>query len=186
MKRALRMALVVFVFYILQTSVFTSLRIDTIQPDIMAVMLACLTAYTGPYGTFCAGAVTGLLMDTFVGHVMALYIVLYPLMGVAAAQLRLMLDRFAARIFKKHFRSGRHYAEAGIVCAVIVLFREAIFITYMFLNGMEVSYLHVLRALTCVIYSMVLVIPGDWLVKRLLHGKPKRHTDEDETTSAQN
>ena len=178
MKRALRMALVVFVFYLLQTSVFTSLRIDTIQPYLMAVMLACLTTYTGQYGAFCAGAVSGLLIDTFVGHVMALYIVLYPLMGVAAAQLRFVLDRFARNLFKKRFRSGRRFAEAMVICLVIVFFREAIFLTYMFLNGVDVTYLHALRVLTCMIYSAILVIPGDWLVKRLLYGKPKRNNEE--------
>lgn len=184
MKRTLRMALTVFVFYILQTSVFTTLRIPVTQPDVMAVMLACLTMYTGHYGGFCAGAFTGILMDTFVGQVMALYIVLYPLMGISAVQIRVILENIRERIFKDHFRKSAHWAETVVVCLVIVLFREFIFVIYMFLNGVEVTYMHVLRILTCAAYSAVLTVPGDWLVRRLLYGKPGAREAADESAQS--
>lgn len=178
MKRALRMALVVFVFYILQTSVFTSLRLSTTQPDVMSVMLACLTAYTGYYGAFCAGAMTGLMMDTFVGHIVGLYIVLYPLMAFAAVPLRERMDPLVRRIFRKRLKFGRKYVKSLILCLLMVAFREAIFTIYMFLNGVDLNYTHLLRGVSCVLFSIALVIPCDWLVKRLLLGKPKRPEEE--------
>lgn len=178
MKRALRMALLVFVFYILQTSVFTSLRISTIQPDVMSVMLVCLTVYTGHYGAFCAGAFTGILMDTFVGQVTALYVVLYPIMAIGAVRSRMLLERIRMRMFKGRFLKSARRIETMIVCLIIVAFREGIFATYMFLNGVDLMYTHALRIIGCAVYSAILTIPGDWLVRRLLYGKPKEEKDE--------
>ena len=178
MKRTLKMALMVLVFYILQTSVFTTLRVSMIQPDLMAVMLACLTVYTGYYGGFCAGAMAGILMDTFVGHVMALQIVLYTLMGIGGVQIRVILENIREHFFKDRFRKHAHWVETVIVCLIIVIVREGTFLMYMFLNGVDVTYIHFLRIATCAVYSAVLTIPGDWMVRRLLYGKPKAEDDE--------
>jgi rod shape-determining protein MreD len=177
MKRALRMALTVLVFYVLQTSVFTSLRVSVIQPDMMAVLLACLSAYTGTYGTFCAGAVSGLLLDTFVGHVMGLYVVLYPLMGYVCAKIRGRTNRMVEVLFRRHWKAGRHLIVHMLICLLIVAFRETIFVTYMFLNGVDVTYLHVFRIVACMLASALMTIPADWLVRRLLQGKKRTQAE---------
>lgn len=179
MKRALRMALVVFVFYILQTSVFTSFRISSIQPDMLAVMLSCITAFTGTYGAFCAGCVSGILLDTFVGHVMGLYIVLYPLMGFSAAKMRVGFEGIAEKILKKHLKHWQRYLIHFVICLIIVALREVIFVTYMFLNGVDITYGHVLRVLTCMIYSAVMTVPADWLIHTMLYGRKKRVQSSD-------
>lgn len=178
MKRAVRMALVVFISFILQTSVFTSSRISMIQPDVLAVMLSCLSAHTGTYGGFCAGAASGLLMDTTVGQVLALYVVLYPLMGYISAKIRPALDRVAEKIFKKRFLAWRRLFGNLFICLLLVSMRETVFMTYMFLNGVEVTSMHIWRIVQCLLYSMVLTIPADFIIDRFLNGRKIRVEDE--------
>lgn len=162
------MALTVFVFYLLHTSVFTTLRLSVTQPDMLAVMLACISCYTGTFGGFCAGAVSGILLDAMVGNVMGLYIVLYPLMGYGAAKMRSALNVLARKLFRKRLKAWRRLIVSMVICLLIVALRETIFVTYMFLNGVELGFSHVLRVLTCMFYSAVMILPSDWLIRRLL------------------
>ena len=59
MSKFLRMTAVVYLSYIIQTSVFRYLAIANVQPDILACALAALVFYGGTYEGFCAGAAFG-------------------------------------------------------------------------------------------------------------------------------
>lgn len=177
MKRIGKLFIVVFVAFILQTSVFTKLRMSSTQPDILSVMLACLSAFTGTYGSFCAGSISGLLMNASVGHVMALYIVLYPLMGYGSAKMRPAFTFVFKRLLKGKIAFTLKYVVNIVICILIVALRESVFVVYMFLNGVEISYLHIIRVLQCIVYSAVLTIPAYLIIQRFLSSKNVKSED---------
>ena len=159
MAKFIRMAAVTYLAYILQTTAFRYIPIAGIEPDVLAAALAALVYYGGTYEGFCVGAVFGLLMDTAVGQVAGLYLVLYPLMGYVAARMyKGIAPRFIEAASQKH-RTGRKLLLSIVICISITAIREVVFLVYTYLNGVDLTMRHVGRVLLCLAYSGVVVLP---------------------------
>ncbi|WP_102411511.1 rod shape-determining protein MreD [Beduinella massiliensis] len=158
MSKFLRMTAVVYLSYIIQTSVFRYLAIANVQPDILACALAALVFYGGTYEGFCAGAAFGLLMDTAVGQVAGLYMILYPLMGYVAARMRMGFEPMLVEKAAPKRRAGRKLLLSIVICMAITLMRESVFMIYTYLNGVDLTMRHAGRVLLCTVYSGVVCV----------------------------
>lgn len=174
MSRALRLLLAAVVACVLQTTLVQYIRIAGVAPDLMIVMLVLLTSYTGAYGGFCTGSVMALLYDASVGYVLAINLISYTFIGYIAPLMR--------RFFDEKMRKLKHKSDLvmTLICFILVLMREVLYIGYLFLIGSEQSLVTIMRALLCAGYSALLVTPGMFLIRPLMtkHIRKRRKKDD--------
>lgn len=169
MSKFLRMAAAVYISFIIQTSVFKYFAIANVQPDILACAIAGLVFFGGTYEGFCVGAVFGLLMDTAVGQVAGLYMILYPLMGYIAARMRMGLEPVMIEKAAPKRRAGRKVLLSIVICMAVTSLREVVFMVYTYLNGVDLTMRHVARVILCVVYTGAVGILIFRMVDAIMH-----------------
>ena len=163
MSRAIRIVITVILACICQTDLVRYIRIATIAPDMLTVFLVLLTGYTGAYGGFCAGSLLAML-------------VCYTFIGWASPMLRRAMNVKLRKV--KH----KSYLELMLICFFLTLMREIVYIGYLFLIGAEQSMVTILRALLCAAYSSAMILPGSFVVHKIMSIHPfKRKQGEDLT-----
>ena len=167
MSRAIRIVITVILACICQTDLVKYIRIATIAPDMLTVFLVLLTGYTGAYGGFCAGSLLAMLYDASVGYVLAINLVCYTLLR---------------RAMNVKLRKVKHksYLELMLICFFLTLMREIVYIGYLFLIGAEQSMVTILRALLCAAYSSAMILPGSFVVHKIMSVHPfkRKHGDD--------
>lgn len=162
---------------ICQTTLSQYIRIAGVAPDMLIVVLVALSSYTGAYGGFCTGALTSMLYDASVGYVLAINMVAYTFIGWAAPMLRGFLNRKLKKL--KH----KSVLVMMLICFFLTLMREVLYIGYLFLIGSEQSLITLVRALLCSGYSALMVLPGIYLLSKVMHWHlpmKKKHSDLNE------
>ena len=165
MSRVLKLVFVAIFACVFQTNLSQYMRIASIAPDMLCVFLVLLTSYTGAYGGFCVGSVMAMLYDASVGYVLAVNLVGYTFIGWAAPMLRAFLN---AKLKKLKHKS---YLVMMIICFFLTLMREIVYIGYLFLIGAEQSIVTLVRAVFCAGYSSLLIIPGVYVMKKIMNWK---------------
>ena len=169
MSRAIRIVITVILACICQTDLVKYIRIATIAPDMLTVFLVLLTGYTGAYGGFCAGSLLAMLYD-----VLAINLVCYTFIGWASPMLRRAMNVKLRKV--KH----KSYLELMLICFFLTLMREIVYIGYLFLIGAEQSMATILRALLCAAYSSAMILPGSFVVHKIMSVHPfkRKHGDD--------
>ena len=88
------------------------------------------------------------------------------------------------RAMNVKLRKVKHksYLELMLICFFLTLMREIVYIGYLFLIGAEQSMVTILRALLCAAYSSVMILPGSFVVHKIMSIHPfKRKQGEDLT-----
>ena len=76
----------------------------------------------------------------------------------------------------------KSYLELMLICFFLTLMREIVYIGYLFLIGAEQSMVTILRALLCAAYSSAMILPGSFVVHKIMSIHPfKRKQGEDLT-----
>lgn len=162
MTKVLKLCFVAILACVCQTNLSQYIRIAGVAPDMLIVFLVLLTSYTGAYGGFCTGALTAMLYDASVGYVLAINLVAYTFIGWAAPMLRGFLDTKLSKL--KH----KSILVMMLICFFLTLMREVLYIGYLFLIGAEQSLMTLVRALLCCGYSALLILPGSFVVARIM------------------
>lgn len=162
MTKVLKLCFVAILACVCQTNLSQYIRIAGVAPDMLIVFLVLLTSYTGAYGGFCTGALTAMLYDASVGYVLAINLVAYTFIGWAAPMLRGFLDMKLSKL--KH----KSILVMMLICFFLTLMREVLYIGYLFLIGAEQSLMTLVRALLCCGYSALLILPGSFVVARIM------------------
>jgi len=181
MSLTIKLILAAIAACICQTNLVGYIRIAGVAPDMLIVFLVLLTSYTGAYGGFCTGALVSMLYDASVGYVLAINMVAYTFIGWAAPMMR--------AVFNKKLKKLKHksYLVMMLICFILTLMREVLYIGYLFLIGSEQSMITVVRAVLCCAYSALMILPAALLVRRIMRlriGFRRIHTDLKEESSA--
>ena len=78
LKKGGKALLLTVLAYLLQVCVMQHLAIGGIIPSMLFAMLAILIVSCGKKYAFCASCITGMLMESMVSNVAALYVIAYP------------------------------------------------------------------------------------------------------------
>ena len=81
MKRAITVGILIFVCFLLQSSVFTRLELGGITPNLLIVLTASFGFMRGEKSGLIIGFICGLLMDIFFAEYMGLYALVYMYIG---------------------------------------------------------------------------------------------------------
>lgn len=165
MSRMLKLVFVAILACVFQTNLSQYMRIASVAPDMLIVFLVLLTSYTGAYGGFCTGSVMAMLYDASVGYVLAINLVGYTFIGWAAPMMRGFLNTKLKKL--KH----KSYLVMMLICFFLTMMREILYIGYLFLIGAEQSIMTIVRGVFCAGYSAVLIIPGVYVMKKIMNWK---------------
>lgn len=185
MSRLIKMLVISVFACVCQTNLVQHIRIAGVAPDLIIATLVVLTTYSGAYGGFCTGALTAMLYDASVGYVLAINLVGYTFIGWMAAMMR---SFFNVKLKKLKHKS---YVVMMVICFVLTLMREILYIGYLFLIGSEQSMITIVRALLCSGYSAVMVLPMIYVMRRIMNWRlssRKKNSDDlkDESIASNN
>ena len=117
--------------------------------------------------------------------------ILYEELEQENAQLRALLGEYETRstmnpmlrrAMNVKLRKVKHksYLELMLICFFLTLMREIVYIGYLFLIGAEQSMVTILRALLCAAYSSAMILPGSFVVHKIMSVHPfkRKHGDD--------
>ena len=81
MKRGIVTAVLVFICFILQTSVFELIKLAGIAPNILLIFISSIAVMRGQKPGMIVGFFSGLLMDIFYGSTIGGFAFLYMMFG---------------------------------------------------------------------------------------------------------
>ena len=119
--------------------------------------------------------------DASVGYALAINMVAYSFVGFACPHLRKGLEKLFAKLKLKSI------LVMMLICFFFVMLREFLYIGYLFLIGSEQSLITLVRALLCSGYSALMILPGSYLISRVMHWHlplKKKHSDLNEKSDA--
>lgn len=83
MKRKMVIALLVAVFFLLQSTVFQILSIGSISPNLLIILVSSFGFMGGKKEGMCVGFICGLLEDIFYGRLLGMHALIYMYIGYA-------------------------------------------------------------------------------------------------------
>ena len=166
LKKGGKALLLTVLAYLIQACVMQHLAIGTVTGSMLFTMLAILTVSCGKKYAFCASCLIGMLMESMLSNVAALYVVAYPVITMLCAQYFAdMTDRQRER--RRMMSQGRrHYRESDLpahlripLCAMLMdLILNIVLCAYLYLTGVDITMLHVGRVLAGVLYTGALAV----------------------------
>ena len=147
--------LVIFINFILQSTLFDYIRIGAIKPNTALVIIVCYAILRGDVEGSIMGFFTGLLQDMFFGNVIGLNALLYAIIGY-----------FCGKPFKNF------YNENFMLPITLVAFSSAFyefgfyFFTFLFRGRIDILQYFWAIILPGTVYAIILSVP----IYRLVYG----------------
>ncbi len=187
--------------YLFQACAMQYLAIDGVTASLPFCTLAVFTVSLGKKYTFCASCIIGILMECMLGNVPAMYAIAFPVIGMLGAQA--FADR-SERQREKRLERSMNVKKKGLpaliarlqaveipplvripLCAMLMdLIWHAVMCIYMYLIGVEISWLHFTRLFSAVCYTgaltAVVMLPMRWMFGLNRRKKKKKQQEDDE------
>jgi len=184
LKKGLKVLLIVMLAYLCQVCVMEHLEIFEVSGSVIFAVLAILTVTCGKKYVFCASCMIGMMMESMLSNVPALYVIAYPLISMLCAQAFAdMSERQRERRrmnteARQRRREGKKPLLPGLIrlldtirggelpvhlriplCAGLMdLIMNVVLCVYMYLIGVELGLIHAARLLVKVTYTVGLAL----------------------------
>lgn len=149
--------------YLADVCVMPYLTVGGVSGSVSFAMIAILTVSYGKKAAFFAGAVIGILMETMLSSVPALYIIAYPVIATLCAQFfGDMSDRQRERrrtVDRKRRQDDLPALLRIPLCAAISsLIMNIVSLVYGYLSGFGLGAAQFARALSAVVYTTAVAV----------------------------
>lgn len=158
--KALKVAVLTLLAYLLQATAAEYLSIADVAPNLALVIIAIATVALGRKYTFVMALTVGYLIEIMTPMLDYISLILYP---VAAMLSALVFSDKSERKLEEERTLGRPnpaqwnpHLRTPLCAALSVTVFEAVHLLYTYLSGVSLDAGHWQRALTDVLYSMVL------------------------------
>ena len=161
------------IMYLIQTCVMTYLPVGGVIGSVLIAYLGVVIVSCGRKGAFCASAMLGILCETMLSTVRGMYIIAYPVLTMLYAQA--FADKTERQIERQVIlhpdkRHVQLHPLIRILLSVLLLSLsfQVIFLAYGYLNGVELTFGHIGRAILQTVYTIVLTVPVALIVRAVL------------------
>ena len=184
MKRALKVLIMTVLAYLIQTCVMKYLTVQGITGSVPFAVLAIITVSCGKKYAFCSACLIGMMTESMLSNVPALYLIAYPVITMFCAQYfadmterqmeqrRVNIERRQVLISegkgKKRWWQGfmLSYRDTDLppvlripLCAgVMDLIMNIVLVVYLYLIGEDWSIVYLGRTLVSVLYTIALAL----------------------------
>lgn len=180
-KRGLKALVLTLLAYLFQVCVMLYFPVSGVVGNLPFAWLAILVVSYGKKYGFCASCIIGMLMEAMLSNVHVMYLVAYPIITMLCAQVFAdMSDRQRERRRTQNTDGRRRENDLPVIvripcCAALMDFiLEVVLCAYMYLIGVEITWLHVGRVLLAVLYTTALALLLMYPVRVLLGMYPRR------------
>lgn len=156
MKRNVVTALLIIIFFVLQSTLFHALSFGRIVPNLMIILTATYGFMRGKRSGLIVGFLCGLLIDIFFGEVIGFYSLLYMYIGYGNGYFKRLFYKEDIKLPLILIAISNLFS--GLVCYVLLfLLRSRFHFGYYFLHVIipEIVYTIVV---TLVLYPIILLI----------------------------
>ena len=171
LKRGLKAFLLVLAAYLIQVCVMKHLSLSGVSGSVLFAVLSVLTVSYGKKYAFCAACIIGMLMESMLANVPAMYVIAYPVITMLCAQkFADMTDRQRER--RRMLAQGRRKMREGdlpahlriLLCACLMdLILNIAYCIYFYLIGVDISLYHAGRIIGNALYTgaitLILMVP---------------------------
>lgn len=193
-KKGLKVLFLTLFAYLFQACAMQYLEIGSVTASLPFVVLAVFVVSLGKKYAFCASCIIGILMESMLSNVPAMYVLAYPVITMICAQVfadlsdRQREKRITSNSGKSLFSRLRQKEMPALMriplCAVMMdLIWHIVMCIYMYLIGVEIGMVHISRVVSGVIYTgcltLALMLPLRWFLG-MYHRPKKKKTEEDE------
>lgn len=188
LKRGLKAFLLALLAYLFQVCVMQHLSILGMSASLLFTVLAILTVSYGKKYAFCAACIIGMLMESMLANVPAMYVIAYPVITMLCAQkFADMTDRQRER--RRMLTQGRRRMREGdlpahlriLLCACLMdLILNVAFCIYFYLIGVDISLYHIGKIIGNSLYTGVLTLLLMVPIRYFLGMYPRRKKEEQE------
>lgn len=164
--KGLKVLLLTFAAYLIQACVMQYLSIAGVVGSVLFAWLAILTVSCGKKYTFCASCLIGILMESMLANVKGMYVIVYPAIAMLCAQI--FADMSDSQRQKRQQRAKKRFrlpendlpVVVRIPCcaAMMDLILSIVLCAYLYLIGVEITFLHVQRVVLSALYTGALAL----------------------------
>ena len=195
LKRGLKAFLLALAAYLIQVCVMKHLSLSGVSGSVLFAVLSVLTVSYGKKYAFCASCIIGMLMESMLANVPAMYVLAYPVITMLCAQLfadlterqreRRLSDHQGKTIFSRLRQKEMPALMRIPLCALLMdLIWHTVMCVYMYLIGVELDFSHFSRLFRAVVYTgvltLVLMLPLRAFLGMYRRPKRKKKTDDDD------
>ena len=145
--KAIIILIEIIIAYLLQTSVFTELRLADVVPDILMILTASLAYIFGKKTGMLTGFVSGMLIDCTYGSLIGLYALMYTVVGYVAG--------YAHKVYDENDYTLSFFIVGGSEFLVNLMY----YILFYFLKGdLDLGHFLVRYLFPRVIYTVLISI----------------------------
>lgn len=181
--------------YLFQVCAMQYLAIGSVTASLPFVTLAVFVVSLGKKYAFCASCIIGMLMECMLSNVPAMYVIAYPVITMICAQLFADLSdrqrerRINSNNGKNLFSRLRQKEMPALLriplCAIVMdLIWHTVMCVYMYLIGVEISFIHISRLFSGMLYTggvtLALMLPMRVFLGMYRRPRKKKKTDDDE------
>ena len=160
--------------YLFEVCVMPYLKIGGVSPNLLYAVIGIVTVAYGKLRAFWVGMIYGLLMQIMLPSVSYLNLALYSLTTLfcsfAFADKPLKTLEYE-RATNKNRKELPAWLRTVLCAALNTLADEAVNVTYLYIDGAELTSAHIFRALLDVVLTAVLTLILQFPIRRLIFGR---------------
>ena len=177
-RRYTALFLMIFLGYLCEACVIPYVNIFGIRPNLLYVIIGIITVAYGKLRAFWAGLIFGILMEIMLPSVPYLNLALYPVTTLfcsfAFADKPLKTLEYE-RATNKVTREIPAWIRTVLCTALNILIYEVVNVTYVYLYGTPLTFLHFVRAFADILITSLLCLALLFPLRRIILG-PKVET----------
>ena len=173
-RRYIAFVLIIIFGYLFQVCVILYLRLFGISPNLLYVIIGIITVAYGKLRAFWAGLIYGLLMEIMLPSVPFLNLIIYPVTTLfcsfAFADKPLKTIEYE-RATNKKSKELPAWLRTVLCTALNSLIFEIVNVTYIYLGGTMLTFIHFLRAFAGVVLTSLLCFILLFPLRRIILGR---------------
>ncbi len=173
-RRYIAFVMIIIFGYLFQVCVIPYLRLFGISPNLLYVIIGIITVAYGKLRAFWAGLIYGLLMEIMLPSVPFLNLIIYPVTTLfcsfAFADKPLKTIEYE-RATNKKSKELPAWLRTVLCTALNSLIFEIVNVTYIYLGGTMLTFIHFLRAFSGVVLTSLLCFILLFPLRRIILGR---------------
>ena len=156
MRRMLKALLLTLLAYLTQVCILPFVPIGGVVPSAIFAVVAILTVSYGKLYAFGSSALAGIILESMNASVTLLNVVLYPVLGLLCAQFfadRSERQREQRQTMGKSQRELPAHLRIVLNAAALSLLFDAVHLVFIYLTGVDITFLHIRRMATEILYT---------------------------------
>lgn len=171
MRKAIRVAVLVLLSYLVQASLLSSFKLNGVMVDLMTITVYTIGYAYGVYAGITAGTAVSMIVEVTSGDPAGLSVVYVAIgfLGYWLVRQMRMFQRAGSRTLEQNIKR----VAPMVFLALIVIAKESVYLAYFYLTGMDIALGHVLKVLLAGVVTGIAGIVLLPLMFRILRRGPE-------------